>query len=152
MAGMNNFSYGYTPYVGYNQPIQPQIPYVQNNEFVNRQQMNNTSTIRIVENIKSVENIDIPMDGNSYYFLKADGTEIYAKSWTKDMTTKINKFILEQDEVENVPKFEDTIKGYLETMEGNICNRFDSLNERLNKLDRAGQNRNSQNKSKEISK
>lgn len=152
MAGMNNY-YGYAPYVNYNPGVQP-IPYVPNvpsNDFVSRQQ-SNSPTIRIVEGVKNVENMDIPMDGNNYYFLKADGTEIYSKCWTKDMTTKIEKFVLEKEEVEQTPRFEDTIKQYLDNMEGTICNRFDSLNERLSKLDRSNQSRGNQNKPKEVAK
>ena len=44
---------------------------------------------KIVDSIEAVKAVDIPMDGNIYYFPKADGTEIYGKQWQSDFTTRI---------------------------------------------------------------
>lgn len=47
---------------------------------------------KIVESIDIVKTTDIPMDGNMYYFPKADGTEIYAKQWMQNGQTRILTF------------------------------------------------------------
>lgn len=47
---------------------------------------------KIVESIDIVKVTDIPMDGNMYYFPKADGTEIYAKQFGIDGKTRILTF------------------------------------------------------------
>jgi hypothetical protein len=44
---------------------------------------------KIVENMDVVRTIDIPKDGNAYYFPKADGTEIYMKRWLQNGTTEM---------------------------------------------------------------
>ena len=47
---------------------------------------------KIVESMDIVKVTDIPMDGNMYYFPKADGTEIYAKQFGIDGKTRILTF------------------------------------------------------------
>ena len=47
---------------------------------------------KIVDSIDIVKATDIPMDGNMYYFPKADGTEIYAKHWLSNGQTEILTF------------------------------------------------------------
>jgi hypothetical protein len=47
---------------------------------------------KVVESIDIVKATDIPMDGNMYYFPKADGTEIYAKQWMPNGQTRILTF------------------------------------------------------------
>lgn len=47
---------------------------------------------KIVESIDIVKATDIPMDGNMYYFPKADGSEIYAKQWLSNGQTRISTF------------------------------------------------------------
>ena len=48
---------------------------------------------------KIVKATDIPMDGNVYYFPKADGSVIYGKQWLPNGTTKILSFkaVCEED-------------------------------------------------------
>lgn len=92
----------------YQQYLQPQYPY--QNPYMDRinqlqqyqqglqqpQQMqiqpqpqNQFATLgKFVESIDMVKATDIPMDGNMYYFPKADGTEIYGKRWTSSGTTE----------------------------------------------------------------
>lgn len=59
-------------------------------------QMSGTSQFtplgKIVESVDIVKVTDIPMDGNMYYFPKADGTEIYAKQFGMDGKTRILTF------------------------------------------------------------
>ena len=47
---------------------------------------------KMVDSIDVVKATDIPMDGNSYYFPKADGTEVYCKQWLQNGTTRILTF------------------------------------------------------------
>ena len=47
---------------------------------------------KIVDSIDVVKATDIPMDGNTYYFPKADGTEVYCKQWLQNGTTRILTF------------------------------------------------------------
>lgn len=54
---------------------------------------NNFATIgKFVDSIDIVKATDIPMDGNMYYFPKADGSEIYAKQWMSNGQTRILTF------------------------------------------------------------
>ena len=54
---------------------------------------------KMVDSIDVVKATDIPMDGNAYYFPKADGTEVYCKQWLQNGTTRILTFkpVLEDD-------------------------------------------------------
>lgn len=47
---------------------------------------------KIVDSVDVVKATDVPMDGNMYYFPKADGTEIYAKQWLQNGQTRILTF------------------------------------------------------------
>ena len=47
---------------------------------------------KMVDSIDIVKATDIPMDGNMYYFPKADGTEIYGKQWLQNGQTRILTF------------------------------------------------------------
>ena len=70
-----------------------------------QQNLNTFSALgKIVESEDIVKTTDIPMDGNMYYFPKADGTEIYGKAWMQDGRTRILTFkpVLE-DEPNNLP-------------------------------------------------
>lgn len=97
------------------QPVQQQLP------------MNQLSTGKIVDSVDMVRVTDIPIDGNSYYFPKADGTEVYSKRWLSNGSTEINTYVKvnAQQEEENKRKIEDDI--------------FDKLNlidERIAKLEK----------------
>ena len=93
-----------------NQPFQQQFNYPQYNyqpmqlerlsqlqqfqqNLQQPQMQGNFATLgKIVESIDIVKATDIPMDGNMYYFPKADGTEIYAKQWGANGQTRILTF------------------------------------------------------------
>ena len=66
---------------------------------------------KVVENIDMVKVADIPMDGNMYYFPKADGTEIYTKQFGVDGRTRILTFkpVLD-DNPNNLPTEEEKLK------------------------------------------
>ena len=44
---------------------------------------------KIAESVETVKATDIPIDGNTYYFPKADGSAIYTKRWLPNGTTEI---------------------------------------------------------------
>ena len=91
---------------------------------------------KIVDSIDVVKATDIPMDGNSYYFPKADGTEVYCKQWLQNGTTRILTF---------KPVFEDNpnnLSSDTEKMKISISDdvteafmkRFDELEKRIDDL------------------
>ena len=47
---------------------------------------------KVVESLDIVKVMDIPMDGNMYYFPKADGTEVYSKQFMPNGQTRILTF------------------------------------------------------------
>ena len=92
----------------YTQYQQPQFnPYLQRME--NLQQFQQTinpapqnqymSIGKVVESMDMVKVADIPMDGQPYYFPKADGTEIYSKQFMVNGQTRILTFkpVLDND-------------------------------------------------------
>ena len=88
-------------YAQYTQP-QPQFnPYMQRMENLQQfQQALQQPTVasqvpalgKVVESIDIVKVTDIPMDGNVYYFPKADGEEIYTKQFLPNGQTRILTF------------------------------------------------------------
>ena len=96
-------------YAQYMQNQQPYVnPYLQRMENLQQfQQALNPAPVqnqfpalgKIVESMDIVKVTDIPMDGNMYYFPKADGTEIYGKQFGMDGKTRILTFkpLLEDD-------------------------------------------------------
>ena len=96
-------------YAQYMQNQQPYVnPYLQRMENLQQfQQTLNSAPVqnqfpalgKIVESMDIVKVTDIPMDGNMYYFPKADGTEIYGKQFGMDGKTRILTFkpLLEDD-------------------------------------------------------
>ena len=88
-------------YAQYTQP-QPQFnPYMQRMENLQQfQQALQQPTVasqvpalgKVVESIDIVKVTDIPMDGNVYYFPKADGEEIYTKQFMPNGQTRILTF------------------------------------------------------------
>ena len=96
-------------YAQYMQNQQPYVnPYLQRMENLQQfQQTLNPAPVqnqfpalgKIVESMDIVKVTDIPMDGNMYYFPKADGTEIYGKQFGMDGKTRILTFkpLLEDD-------------------------------------------------------
>lgn len=73
----------------YQNPI-PQQMYQQQYQPVSQpiQQQNISLPGKVVESFDVMKSMDIPMDGNTYYFPKADGTEIYSKRWLQNGSTE----------------------------------------------------------------
>lgn len=106
------------------QQFQPQmqLPQMPQQQLPPIQQQNVGLPGKVVEGIDNVKTMDIPMDGNMYYFPKADGTEIYTKRWLQNGTTEQLVFKMQQAEVEADkpnPLFE----------------KLDGIQEQINKLE-----------------
>lgn len=103
------------------QQIQQQLPV-----------QNNLSTGKIVDSIDIVKVTDIPMDGNSYYFPKADGSEVYAKKWLANGTTEVIRFVkaIETDKNEEDKPFD------FESMQNDIVERLNAIDGRMEKLEK----------------
>lgn len=135
MTGYGNNYMGMNNYMGFQPQFQKPIGgYVPNNMPQNNFQEIGCQALRVVESEKSVENIDVPMDGKPYYFVKADGSEIYAKFWTEEMKTKINKFCLvnsEPEKVEDKVDLDSIVGKYFNILDKNIGDKIDSINESI---------------------
>ena len=91
---------------------------------------------KMVDSIDVVKATDIPMDGNAYYFPKADGTEVYCKQWLQNGTTRILTFkpVLE-DNHNNVSSDTEKLKICLSDEVTEVfMKRFDELEKRIDDL------------------
>ena len=91
---------------------------------------------KMVDSIDVVKATDIPMDGNAYYFPKADGTEVYCKQWLQNGTTRILTFkpVLE-DNPNNVSSDAEKLKISLSDEVTDVfMKRFDELEKRIDDL------------------
>lgn len=91
---------------------------------------------KIVDSMDAVKAIDIPMDGNIYYFPKADGTEIYGKQWKPDCTTRILTYkpVLDAEPNTLSSKEEKTQFALSENVTEGIMKRFDDLESKLSEF------------------
>lgn len=112
---------------------------IQNGNFSNNQ--NFLSLGKIVESIDIVKATDIPMDGNMYYFPKADGTEVYMKRWLPNGTTEIIPYkpLLQNEEIKDNKSIDITnLIQYL----NDIQNDIKMLNEKVDKFSKPIKNGN----------
>lgn len=107
---------------------------LQNLQQPQTQPQNNQLIGKIVDNIEMVKIADIPMDGNVYYFPKADGSEIYGKRWLPSGQTQTvtYKLFAPSEELVNNEEKVPTIEtdGLLELFNS----RFDELADKIEKL------------------
>ena len=93
---------------------------------------------KMVDSIDAVKATDIPMDGNMYYFPKADGTEIYGKQWLSTGQTQILAFkpVLE-DNPNNTPSNGEKIEisAFGEVLDG-IQREIKTLSEKIDKINK----------------
>lgn len=103
-------------------------------------QQQNLSNGKVVDSIEMVKFTDIPMDGNSYLFPKADGTEIYTKRWLSNGQTEINTYAkVDVNAIEeNKNSFENT-----------LMDKLNSIDERIGKLEKGLTTKSTRNNSKE---
>jgi hypothetical protein len=103
-----------------------------------QQNLNTFSALgKIVENEDVVKTTDIPMDGNMYYFPRADGSVIYGKQWLANGTTRLIAFKPILNTEPNISLSED-IKpdlGALEDFKTALIERIESVNERLERIE-----------------
>lgn len=101
------------------------------------------SLVKVVESIDMVKATDIPMDGNMYYFPKADGTEIYGKAWMTNGQTRILTFkpVLDAD-TSNVSKDDENLKfeALGQVLEG-IQNDIKTITDKLDKMNKPIRNK-----------
>ena len=91
---------------------------------------------KMVDSIDVVKATDIPMDGNAYYFPKADGTEVYCKQWLQNGTTRILTFKpVFEDNPNNVSTDTEKLKISLsDDVTEVFMKRFDELEKRFDDL------------------
>ena len=91
---------------------------------------------KMVDSIDVVKATDIPMDGNTYYFPKADGTEVYCKQWLQNGTTRILTFKpLFEDNHNNLSCDTEKLKiGLSDEVTEVFMKRFDELEKRIDDL------------------
>ena len=98
---------------------------------------NQMSTLgKMVDSIDVVKATDIPMDGNTYYFPKADGTEVYCKQWLQNGTTRILTFKpVFDDNPMNLSSDAEKLKfeGF-ESVLTDISENVDSILEKINEI------------------
>ena len=138
----------FAQYPQYFQP-QPQTnPYMQRMEQLQQYQQNLQQPLaptqmsvanqmatlgKIVDSIDVVKATEEPMDGNMYYFPKADGTEIFSKQWLANGQTRILAFkpVL-NSETNNVPCDTENTKFDLSDEATEVfMKRFDAIEKRL---------------------
>ena len=91
---------------------------------------------KMVDSIDVVKATDIPMDGNTYYFPKADGTEVYCKQWLQNGTTRILTFkpVLEDNPNNLSPDTEKLKISLSDEVTDVFMKRFDELEKRIDDL------------------
>ena len=91
---------------------------------------------KMVDSIDVVKATDIPMDGNAYYFPKADGTEVYCKQWLQNGTTRILTFKpVFDDNPNNLSSDTEKLKIWLSDEVTDVfMKRFDELEKRIDDL------------------
>ena len=91
---------------------------------------------KIIENVDVLKTTEVPMDGNIYYFPKADGSEIYSKQWLANGTTRILTFKPVFEDNTNTLSY-DTEKlkiGLSDEVTDVFMKRFDELEKRIDDL------------------
>ena len=133
------------PYAQMNNPYADRMNFLQNYQQSLQQpilptQMSGANQMsalgKMVDSIDVVKATDIPMDGNTYYFPKADGTEVYCKQWLQNGTTRILTFKpVFNDNPNNVSSDTEKLKiGLSDEATEAFMKRFDELEKRIDDL------------------
>lgn len=85
-----NYNYpAFNPYYMQQNPMQFQQPVMQQQAQPYTPQVNQFAIPgKVVESYDVFKSVDVPFDGNTYYFPKADGKEVYSKRWLQNGTTE----------------------------------------------------------------
>lgn len=122
----------------YPMQMQQQIPMNYFTQPMQQQMQQQTqSNGKIVDSVEMVKFTDIPMDGNSYYFPKADGTEIYSKRWLSNGTTEINTYV--KVDITNPENEKEQFDFNL--MQTNIMDKLNALEDKINKFQKPSTNK-----------
>lgn len=123
-------------YAQYQQQFNPYMQRMENlQQFQQALQPTNQITAigKVVESADIVKVTDIPMDGNTYYFPKADGSEIYSKQFMPNGQTRILTFkpLLESEPNNSTPEEEklkfDTFACVLEGIQNDVRTLSDKI-------------------------
>lgn len=136
---MNDFNYGFQyPYQNmqncYTPPMQRN--YIQ--PSIQQAQQTQNTNFKLVDSIEVVKAMDIPMDGNPYYFPKADETEIFSKKWLPNGTTQIltYKAVL-NNQTDNLPQNELESRFAMDkSLVDGIIERLDELSDKIDKINK----------------
>lgn len=92
---------------------------------------------KIVESKDIVKATDIPMDGNIYYFPKADGTEVYGKRWLANGQTQILAFkqVLDDEPSNSTNEDLKAELGALDELKTTLKEWMESVNTRLESIE-----------------
>lgn len=91
---------------------------------------------KVVESVDVLKTLEVPMDGNAYYFPKADGTEIFSKQWLPNGTTRILAFkpTLDNGVDENTLDEEKLNLGHFNDVLIGIQNEIQTINSKIDKI------------------
>lgn len=133
---------------GYSQPMQQYAPNPYMERMAHLQQFQQALQTqpqqmisgKVVESIDMVRATDIPMNGEMFYFPKADGTEVYAKRWLANGTTEVITYkpVLEAQEEQTTNALqmdENLIIGHFKGFMEEITKRFDGIENRLDSFE-----------------
>lgn len=143
---MQPYNY-YQPYLQQTQqpyPYMDRLSQLQSQQNLYQQmpvQANNQPQMigKMVDGIELVKATDIPMDGNMYYFPKADCTEIYGKQWMQDGRTRILTFkpVFDDKEENSAVDLKNTKFDLSEEATEAFMKRFDDLTDRLERMEKS---------------
>ena len=140
-----NYSQMNNSYAQMNNPYADRMNFLQNYQQSLQQPIVPTQTPvsnqmsalgKMVDSIDVVKATDIPMDGNAYYFPKADGTEVYCKQWLQNGTTRILTFkpVFEDNTINLSADTEKLKIGLSDEVTEAFMKRFDELEKRFDDL------------------
>ena len=138
-------------YQNYYAPMQPMMfnnnmpqfnPYTERMAQLQAQQQqiqatqNMTTLGKVVESVDVLKTLEVPMDGQAYYFPKADGTEVYTKQWLPNGTTRILTFKPTLDDKANENTFEEEKLnlGQINDVLMGIQNEIQTINSKIDKI------------------
>lgn len=128
--------YQYPQYQPQFNPYMDRINNLQQYQQALQPQQQNVIGGKVVDSIDIVKATDIPMNGEVFYFPKADGTEIYAKSWLANGTTQILTFKPSFESDMSISSQNDgkaEIEAFNEAT-GAFMKRFDDIENKIDKL------------------
>ena len=129
------------PYVQQSNPYMDRMAFLQNLQQPMTTQVpgmsQNANVGKMVDSIDVVKATDIPMDGNMYYFPKADGSEIYGKRWivNEGRTCILTFKPIENENTNNLPLNVEKMQiGLSDDVTEVFLKHFESIEKRLEEI------------------